>query len=563
MRGGGGDANRERPTVIPLAVHVNGDTAPFAEGTRRVGPVEVAVMRTDDGAGSRYELTVRHPGRQSDLPIALHEIGLSFPARPERVLEHGWQSWSVVRRCRPDDVRPDRRDIPMWASGTHQADPGRAGRVVSGDQFLVWDAGVAGFLRGERHLSVVDAFPDRIVAVALLDGIELEGGGEWALDPLWVAAGDPGPLYSELAGRWGRASGARVPATTVAGWCSWYQYFAKVTPEQIVSNAALAARHGLEVVQIDDGYQRAIGDWLETNARWPDGTGHVAAQVHAAGLEAGIWTAPFLAGEDSAIARSHPEWLASFEGRRPLRATYNPASWGGWALALDTTRPEVLDHLTATFGALRAQGFRYHKIDFCYAAALPGGRSDRSLTRAQMLRQGLMAVRAGIGQDAFLLGCGCPLAQAVGIVDAMRVSPDVAPYWNPKQSWPGYEESAVAAGNAVRASVLRAPLHRRLFLNDPDCLVIRPTDTELTAAERSALLATIQGTGAFLVASDDMARYSEAEWRVLDEARHRAGLLDAPLDLIDPFARDVGVQGPSHTLTADWRVAAAELRISP
>jgi hypothetical protein len=39
-----------------------------------------------------------------------------------------------------------------------------------------------------------------------------------------------------------------------------------------------------------------------------------------------------------------------------------------------------------------------------------------------------------------------------------------------------------AARNAVRNTLTRSPLHTKWFLNDPDCLLLRPT-TKLTPAE--------------------------------------------------------------------------------
>jgi hypothetical protein len=47
-------------------------------------------------------------------------------------------------------------------------------------------------------------------------------------------------------------------------------------------------------------------------------------------------------------------------------------------------------------------------------------------------------------------------------------------------------------------------MHRRLWLNDPDCLMLRARETRLTADERAALAATIVGSGGMLLISDDM-----------------------------------------------------------
>jgi alpha-galactosidase len=324
-----------------------------------------------------------------------------------------------------------------------------------------------------------------------------------------------------------------------------------VTPEQVRANTRLAAAHDLDVVQVDDGYQAAIGDWLATNDRWREGTHAIARDIAAAGRRPGIWTAPFLAGADSALAREHPDWMVAHGTGAPLRAMYNPA-WGGWAWALDTTRAEVLDHLRRTYAALAAEGWTYHKIDFCYAAALLGGRvSGRTTTRAEALRAGLEAVREGIGPDAFLVGCGCPLAQAVGVVDAMRVSPDVAPHWEPRSSWPGLAETAVAARNAVTASALRAPLHRRLWINDPDCVLLRPSATELTPEQRRQLADVVGGTGGFTVVSDDLSLYGDEEWAALNGLRSLAPSVDAPLTITDPFDPVVTVASPRHRIEVD------------
>ncbi len=501
----------------PVSLRAGGVEVPFGEGTSRVGDVELAIATREEGSGVRVDWSVRNPGRHT---VHLLEVGIGLDARPELVLEHGWQSWSVVRVCRPDDARPERRDVAAWRRAIYFSDVGRVGRVVAGDQFLLTDGGIAGFLDGRRHLGLVEASP--LTAWALLDGVGLAPGSERPLHPLWLASGDPGPLYSEYASRWGGEAGARTGTPAPSGWCSWYQYFSSVTPADVRANLALAAAHGLDVVQIDDGYQAAIGGWLSPRATWAEGTEAVARDIRKAGLRAGIWTAPFLVDEGSALVRDHPDWVLG-------RAMHNPVWWGGWALALDTTNPAVLDHVTATMAALTAQGFDYHKVDFLYAAAL---RAPRACTRAEALRTGLEAVRAGIGDDAFLLGCGSPFGPAVGMVDAMRVSPDVTTAWAPRAPLPGLYEAASSAGNAIATSRLRAPLHRRLWVNDNDCLLLRPMQTELDPEQRRLLAGSIAGGGAFTVASDDLSLYGPEEWALLETVRRSP---DRPVDLADPF----------------------------
>jgi alpha-galactosidase len=529
--------------VRPLRLRAEGEGA------------EAVEFRTDVrelGSGLRMDWSVRNGGRH---PATLDRLHVDLEAHPTAVLEHGWQSWSVVRRCPPADVRPQRQRVPRWRRAMYLAEADRAGRVVAGDQFLLTDAGLAGFLDGRRHLSTVEAGPvGGLTATALLDGVTLPPGGERALDPLWLTSAEPGPAYSEFAHHWGVEGGARAAAPAPFGWCSWYHYYAAVTPADVRANLRAAAPRGVDVVQIDDGYQAAIGDWLACRPSWAEGTAALAADIRAAGVRPGIWTAPFLAAATSPVVRDHPDWVLRDLRGRPARAMRSPWWPEGWALALDPTHPGVLDHLAGLYTALAAQGFDYHKVDFCYAAALAGRRHDPSRTRAQALHGGLAAIRDALGDSAFLLGCGAPFGPSVGAVDAMRVSPDVAPRWGPARTLPGLEEAASCARSAILTSLLRAPLHRRLWVNDADCLLLRPTQTDLTPRQRQALADAVAGLGAFAVLSDDLATYGPEEWdlvaRVRAAADPRQGGADAPLDIDDPFAADVTVRSPAYALVA-------------
>ena len=186
-------------------------------------------------------------------------------------------------------------------------------------------------------------------------------------------------------------------------------------------------------------------------------------------------------------------------------ACWNPGwSLGRPAYALDTTHPQVLDWLRDLGRTLARQwGYRLLKLDFLYAAALPGVRADASATRAQALRRGLEAIREGAGEDAFLLGCGCPLGPAIGVVDGMRIGADVAPFWD---NWisrgPNRGRHGVATAHAVQNILTRAFMHRRLWLNDPDCLMVRAAETALTPDEVRSLATAIALTDGMLVLSD-------------------------------------------------------------
>ena len=271
------------------------------------------------------------------------------------------------------------------------------------------------------------------------DGRPLRPGERLALPPLWLAAGTDGEA---LLAAWAAACGARdagarrpsarrsagAPGTTTSPACA-----RPTCSTNLEALRRLRGRVALRLRQVDDGYQRAIGDWLEPNAKFPHGMRWLAQRIRAAGFDAGIWLAPFLARPEARLCRAAPRLVRAHRGRAASRrGCWNPMwSLGRPAYALDTTHPEVLDWLRELARTVVHQwGYRILKLDFLYAAALPGVRYDRGATRAEALRRGLEAIRDGAGADAFLLGCGCPLGPAIGIVDGMRIGADVAPFWN-------------------------------------------------------------------------------------------------------------------------------------
>ena len=510
----------------------------------------IEVSPGPDGGPATHAVSVTNT---SGRPFAPGRVVMRSDLVVDSLVEHGYQSWSTVRPALAADVRAQRGDAPRWFRNQMLSDGSLGGRALCADTVLVHPRGLLAttWLDGPPVSMIVG--PDGTVSVSVdLEDVMLEPGIPRTLALLRCVEGEPGGLLSTWAALTGAAAGARVSSTQPLGWCSWYQYFTSVRSDDIIANLAIAADHGLGLVQVDDGWQPSIGEWSGTAPSFGAPIGEVADRIRQRGLSAGIWTAPFLAIEGGPLAERNPSWLVRKEVGAPRTALHHEG-WGGKVFALDLSQPAVVDHLVEQFGALADLGFDYFKIDFLHAGMVPGLRhGDGGPGRTHHFRAALAAIHTAIGEEATLLGCGSPLAPAVGLVDAMRVSEDVAPHWGPGAHFPGWEESSVGTANAIEASVRRAPLHRRWFAGDPDCAILRPSDTELTPAERAALVATIAGTGGFTVVSDDLSRYGTAEWDLVEALRDCQGLVDEPLDLVDPLSTDVlEVVGSHHRLDVD------------
>ena len=478
---------------------------------------------------------------RGDVPVPVDAVALvcrlERAVEPLRVLRNGYQSWSptAVATFRVHEDPSRVAGVRSLVVGMHHADPDVAepfelrSETVTALRDDTGSLAVIGFLGGSDHDGTIRVRLARdgtdsveVWIEAYLGGAVLAAGEHRSLHDVHLAAGEgnPAPLLETWAAMLGAAQSARVHAPYQVGWCSWYHYFHDVTEHDLRANLALAGEWPFDVFQLDDGYQAAIGDWLTTNQKFPSSVDEIAAAIAAEGRTPGIWLAPFVASPAAPVAVENPDWFAVHEPTgNPLVGVFNEA-WGGGVHTLDTTNPEVLHHIEAVARSLVAAGYPYLKLDFTYAPSLRGAYSDASRTPAQRVRAGFEAVRRGAGERAFLLGCGAPLATAVGLVDGMRIGPDVGPWWHAPAAASravGHEGGEPSTLNAWRNTLSRSFLHRRLWLNDPDCLMLRTAKTDLDAEQIRAWALAVGVSGGMALVSDDLALLDADARDLLDE----------------------------------------------
>jgi alpha-galactosidase len=497
-----------------------------------VGPEATAPELVVDVQQER-ETTTWSVANVGDHPVAVDRVTLVFALPgvryPLRLFRNGYQSWSLTDTATFGiDEDPSLAETLPFLRDMHHADrePAQAGDLRSEQVTVLVDHDgppvLVGFLGGRHHDGTIRVRGTEVRAEAVLGGAVLEPGVRRTLHPVVVRTGeDASTLLAGWAADVGAAEGARTTAPYQVGWCSWYHYFDGVTEADVTGNLALAGDWPFDVFQLDDGYQSQIGDWLIPNDKFPSGVDGVAAAIAAGGFTPGIWLAPFIASPASELVAGHPEWLAreADDPTQPMIGMFNDI-WGGFQNQLDVTRPEVLDHLAGVARDLVDAGYRYLKLDFTFSSKLRGGYADPTWTPAERVRAGYEAVRRGAGDDTFILGCGAPMGSLVGVVDGMRIGPDVGPHWGTDaltEPLPGYRETQPSTRGAWRSTLGRAFLHRNLWLNDPDCLMLRTRQTRLTPEQARAWALAVGLSGGMALVSDDLALLGDDERALLDE----------------------------------------------
>lgn len=528
---------------------------------------------------------------------------------PHSIFCHGYNDWTGSRERRVEDIPGRLRmplrpllsgytDIPLterWlrTDPAHHRSHGVTYLKRSGHPPHAHTIVLFGALNERRALTWFEFSGNRVLVHLDLEGSASTGDPDaYPVLDLWAASGNS---VDALFGRWFEQQNLPpVNARPAAGYTTWYYHYNNVSPADIeavlagfgppsgatkqgkdaaagnrkkkttsrtvLDSHGSASANGLDVLQIDDGYQRHVGDWLDLKPSFGRSLRPTVDRIHAAGARAGLWIAPFIAERNSRLFREHPDWIARDHRGRPVRAGFNPL-WSYWFYALDLSREEVREYLQMVFTViLHEWGFDFLKLDFLYAAAL---QPAVNRSRAEHLHDAVDLIHECTGWSALperrrpgapqLLGCGIPLSAAAGRFDYCRVGSDVKESWeDPFLHFMNYQER-VSTFNSLISTISRRHWNHRAFLNDPDVFFLRssfralsPSERQrpipLTLNERRTLFLLNHIFGSLLFTSDPVQQYDA-------EARRMHALA---LPLADP--QDITVEEEDLLYTIRFRV---------
>jgi alpha-galactosidase len=485
------------------------DRSAFERAPSRIVPMAgestdgIRVERTWDGSVCRSRL-VNESGRAVPIKeIVLFAVPHNLPAST-RLYGEGFQMLTQTGGTLGQPV-----DLGNYTDPKHYKllEPTGA-RSVYGLLTLTPLAGVShvlAFGSCRRFNGKLDIRRSSIEVVLDAEGLTLGAGDRWELEEfIFLNGNDREALLAQVADRLNVNHPPLRFASPPSGWCSWYCFGPTVTAKQVLDNLDVIARDipGLKYIQIDDGYQPAMGDWLETGAAFGGNVQDVLRQIRQRGFEPAIWVAPFVAEKDSHLFQQHPDWFVKDEQGAPLRS--DRVTFGGWRrgpwYVLDGTHPEAQKHLEHVFRTMRQDwGCTYFKLDANFWGAIHGGRfHDMRATRIDAYRRGMQAVLGGAG-DAFILGCNHPIWASAGVIHGSRSSNDI------KRTW----DRVATTG---RQNLYRNWQNGRLWWNDPDAVVLTG---ELSEEEFRFHASVIYATGGMVLSGDDLTTISAERMAML------------------------------------------------
>lgn len=144
---------------------------------------------------------------------------------------------------------------------------------------------------------------------------------------------------------------------------SWEATGFDVSDTNQLELARRAQRMGVELFVVDDGWfgrrgesADGLGDWWVNRDKFPDGLTPLIDEVHALGMEFGIWVEPEMVNPNSDLFREHPDWIHRVPDRDPDMARDQ--------FVLDLTRADVQDFIVdMVCGLLSDADISYVKWD--------------------------------------------------------------------------------------------------------------------------------------------------------------------------------------------------------
>lgn len=461
---------------------------------------------------------------KTDIKITEFNIRYPYEFKAEdRIFVNGYQSWTDSLEYEPDGQMQELSTLTEFL--TTKSPLKHIGFSKSGDTlfhkyprqsgiFYGWSYG---YVRNGNHIDLFGSLNERCGYTAItfdtkkncifiskdLDGVTFSKESELLSFTFISGEYDNAfDLYFEQMGIRCRESKRRN------GYTTWYSYYGNVNEKVVLRDLDSISRLDTKIdcFQIDDGYQHAIGDWLDTDQKkFPNGMKSIADSIHKNGMLAGIWLAPFAGTKASTLYKEHKDWFITDKNGKPYKTGHN---WGGF-YSLDIYNPGVREYLKRVFDVvLNEWGYDLVKLDFLYGACvLP----MHNKSRGEIMCDAMNLLRECCG-DKLILGCGVPLMPAFGKVDYCRIGSDISLKWKPVKHTIREE---VSTTHAACNTIFRRHLDGRAWMNDPDVFLLHDKNVKMDFEKRKLLAQIDSVFGSLMFVSENIEEYNDAQLDVV------------------------------------------------
>lgn len=228
-----------------------------------------------------------------------------------------------------------------------------------------------------------------------------------------------------------------IPESSYAPiWCAW-GYERNFTPEQVYGTLDKARSVGCEWAVLDDGWQKAVGDWVADTGKFPQGNAGIkdfATRIKDYGMRPKLWISPLSAAPGSDLMRQHRDMLLLDADGTAQNVTW----WNSYTLC-PAYRPTLDYFKDVTRRIIGDWGFEGLKIDGqdlngvapCFNPAHNHARPEESVEKLQDFWKAIYETAMAINPNANIEICPCGDSFAFFNIPAMNNTPAS----DPESSW--------------------------------------------------------------------------------------------------------------------------------
>ncbi|MCD8293754.1 MAG: alpha-galactosidase [Clostridia bacterium] len=471
--------------------------------TYAINGAEYTASETD----AHVSLDIRREGYRTTVTVfpkeavTLLSATISIPhsyEKDERIFVNGYQSWTDTREFAAGESLKDITKLPKFLVNMFSLDgygdsafkKYRKGVLHGYDISWAKDFFIGSFNSTEAYLIINhDIQSNRIVLESDISGLELDG-----FICLFDFTTDHDCFLSMYPEK-------DIP--DILGYTSWYNYYEDISEEKILGSLDNIGAP-FELFQIDDGYETAVGDWLSVDpVKFPNGLEGIVQKIHAKGLKAGIWLAPFAAESKSQVYKEHPDWFFDWKAG---------GNWSGF-FGLDSDSEQAMEYVEQCLRHYADMGFDFFKLDFLYAV---NPRQISTRTRAQITQQAYERIRRAL-PDKTILGCGAIIMNST-VFDYLRIGPDVSLKFDDAWYMKYMHRERISTKVTLQNTIYRSFMDKRLFGCDPDVFILRDENNRLSAKQKEALITINALFGSVMMTSDDVSSYTRDQQALFSKA---------------------------------------------
>lgn len=385
-----------------------------------------------------------------------------------------------------------------------------------------------------------------------LEKKRLEKGSYLLESFLWVEEMTPDIFLEYYASVLQEKYQITLPKNCPIGWSSWSCVYDSVDEQMVRKEAKLLKKLVGEelktVIQIDDGWQTEMtfsASVSERKETFPSGMKNLKEYLDGMDCELGLWIAPTMMDDRcSNYKRLDSMNLRDKDGN--VHASFGPdlALAGevvGNVYPLDLEQGEVLQKLFHDFQRMKEEyGAVYFKLDFLIRSLLratPGNEDRITYQKSYSIeayQEAMSVIRKAVGEDSFLMACGAPIGESIGIFNAIRVSPDIT--WDQEAAGhPGYWKLIEWNSQNI---FMRSFYQGKVFYIDPDALVVRDKilmkdDFAPTFEEAKVWATSVALSGGTIMVNERLEELAEERIGILKRVLNGQRITARPVDYLE------------------------------